>query len=628
MRIRVLAVLVLVASLLAPSYAGTLAVPLIGQEKDNWCWNASSNMVLRYYGFTHTQTEVAAWAVGGQNVPNHLASATVGPLAVPDSNATYNRKGCGLVLTEFGPVDSSFLANALTMAEIKEEIDGARPAILLVRWLNGAADVGGHIIVLRGYGTGDKVSLNDPWPADNNVFGPGTPGASYIVDYTAMFTASGKYSNASAVIGNRWSNTLKTGRTLDLCFLIDSTGSMGGDIASVKAASLSLIDLLDSNYKNLRIAVVDYRDNPACSTCADPGDWITKVDTAFTTDANVARAAINAIYTGGGNDTPEAVFSALIRTMSGSEIGGWRKDAERHIILMGDAPGHDPEPWAGGYSYADVLAAWAAEPNKISIDALLTGSYGFDADANAQFGGLAAGTGGTVRSTADSNAGAAVVEIVNEFTDTPRSPRDNVGALKPAFSFTPPTEAMGPAVKNILLEIQKWDTKKSAWKKYMLVTLPAAATSWTPPKPLPQGSYRWKVGYARGAGIFTLPSGVARKIAAATLMEPNYTVFTRTDIAATAPTQLSPSSSFTASAADVNYSFSTVVGADSYALKISSFKESKGVGAWKLWKKLTVKPSAADVNDAVVRVKVKGHKVGTQYQWTVQSLNYDHPKPL
>ena len=103
----------------------------------------------------------------------------------------------------------------------------------------------------------------------------------------------------------------------------------------------------------------------------EPGDWITIVRAAFTEDANVARAAINAISTGGGNDEPEAVFSALIRTMSGSEIGGWRKDAERHIIMMGDAPGHNPEPWAGGYSYADVLAAWAAETNKVSIHALL-----------------------------------------------------------------------------------------------------------------------------------------------------------------------------------------------------------------------------------------------------------------
>lgn len=632
MRSRVLAVLVLVASFLAPSYAGTLAVPVIGQEMDNWCWNASSNMVLQFNGFPHTQTEVAVWAVGGYNVPNHLSSTTVGPLlaVAGDPCSTYNRQGCGLVLTQFGPVDSSYLSRCLTMDEIKEEIDGDRPALLLIRWLDGGTDVGGHIIVLRGYETGDKVALADPWPADNNVHGAGTEGVAYLVDYTDLFTAAGKYSDASAAIGNSWTRTLKTGRILDLCFLIDSTGSMGDDIASVKAASLSMIDDLVANYKNLRIAVVDYRDNytDECPSCASSGDWITMVRSAFTEDANVARAAINAISTGGGNDLPEAVFSALIRTMSGSEIGEWRKDAERHIILMGDAPGHDPEPWTGGYSYADVLAYCAADPNKKFIDALLTGG---GSDVEEEFGGFAAATGGTVRSASGSDAGEAMEEIIAEFTETPRSPRGDVAAFKPTFTFTPPTEAMGPAVKNVLLEIQQWKVnaktpEKSAWKKYMLVKLAGDATSWTPVKSLPQGDYKWRTGYVRGAGVFTLPSGTKTKIKAATLVEPNWTDFTRVEIEAAIPDMVSPDDSFIATDKEVDYTFGTVPGATGYALGISTFKESAEGGAWKLWKKVMVKPPA-DAN-ATITVTVKGHTLDAEYEWSVQSLNFDHPKPV
>lgn len=330
-----------------------------------------------------------------------------------------------------------------------------------------------------------------------------------------MFTNPGTYSNASAAIGNRWAQTLKTGRSLDLCFLIDSTGSMGDDIASVQAASLEMIDYLVANYKDLRLAVVDYRDNPACEECADSGDWITKVDTAFTTDANVAKAAINSIYVGGGADLPEAVFSALIFTMEDTiGLGGWRKDAERHIILMGDAPGHDPEPWDGGYSYADLIAIWEAEPNKISIDALLPATWGggYDDTASAQFSGIAAATGGSMRTASDTNTGPAMLEIVDEITTTPRAPQGNVAAFKPVFTFVPPTESMGPLVKNILLEIQKWnvnpkDPNIGAWKKYMLVKLTDPnATSWTPLKPLPKGDYQWRVGYVRGAGTFLLRS--------------------------------------------------------------------------------------------------------------------------
>jgi len=640
MRSRVLAVLVVMASLLAPVYAGTLAVPLIGQEKDNWCWNASSNMVLQFYGFTHTQTEVAASAVGGYNVPNHLSSTTVGPLAAPAGTpapaANYNRKGCGLVLTEFGPVNSDYLSRSLTYDEIKTAIDDNCPAILLVRWIDAGTDTGGHIIVLRGYDeTGEKISLNDPWPASNDPC-VGCAGVAYIVAYSRMFDVNGPNTySGSAALGNNWTRTLKTTKVLDLCFLIDSTGSMGPYIESVKAASLAIIDKLTANGAKNRFAVVDYRDNPACSYCAASDDWITLVRSPFTEDANAAKDAINAIYSGGGADIPEAVFSALMFTMQDTiGLGGWRKDAERHIILMGDAPGHDPEPWAGGYSQADVLAYCAADPNKKSIDALLTGG---GSDVSTEFGGFAAATGGTVRNASDSNAGEEMADIVSTLVEaTPRSPLHSVESLKPLFTFTPTTDSMGPAVKNILLEIQKLnvnakDPNKSTWKKFMLVTLAGDANSWTPLKPLPKGDYRWRTGYVRGAGVFALPSGTTTKIKAAKLMEVEWTAFTRAEIEATAPAMYSPTTnpytSFTATDKEQDYTFGTVAGASGYGLGISTYKESKTGGAWKVWKKVTVKPPA-DANATTVTVTVKGHTVGTAYEWSVQSLNFDHPKPV
>jgi hypothetical protein len=315
--------------------------------------------------------------------------------------------------------------------------------------------------------------------------------------------------------------------------------------------------------------------------------------------------------------------------MDGTMIGGWRGNAERHIIIMGDAPGHDPEPWPGGYSYADVLNAWAAETNKISIDTLLTGSYGYSTDAEVQFSGLSAGTGGIVRSTADGNAGEVITEMVSTLTETPREPNGETSSFKPVFTFIPPTDSMGPTVKNILLEIQKWDTKKSVWKKYMLLKLAADANSWTPTKPLPQGSYQWRTGYIRGAGTFMLPSGETRKVAAATLREVTWTAFTRVEIVAATPTPYEPTTyygSFTAFDGEVIYSFSIVTGADKYGLAVSAYDETKGT--WKLWKKLVITPTAEDVNAAVVDVTVKGHKVDGTYTWSVQSLNYDHPKPV
>ncbi|MFZ0034545.1 MAG: papain-like cysteine protease family protein [Sedimentisphaerales bacterium] len=633
MKSRILATLVIAFLWAASSQAGTLDVPLHGQHMDNWCWDASSQMVLEYYGHDHTQEEIADWAVDGYNVPNHLSSAIVGPLAAPTGTpppaTPYNRKGCALVLTNFGPVYSAFVAAALTEAQIVEEIDGNRPAILLIRWLKKAKDVGGHIIVLRGYDSdGAIISLNDPWP-ENDEPNANCDGVNYIVGYDDMFDPNGTYSG-SVIIGNRWSQTLKTGRSLDLCFLIDSTGSMTDDIDDVKALSLTLIDGLTENYKDLRIAVVDYRDNPECAECGELGvDYITNVDTTFTTDANTAKDAINAITIGNGMDWPEAVFSAVIRTMSGTEIGGWRKDAERRIILMGDAPGHDPEPWDGGYSFADVLAFWAAEPNKVAIHALAI----YDTDAEAQFGALAAATGGSTRYVDYGGAADAMSDVIDEFTATPRFPRGDTTSFMPVFTFTPPSESMGPPAKNILLEIQKLkvdsDPNTSTnWKNYLKVKLAKDATSWKPTKIFPQGNYRWRLGYVYSAGPLMLPSGASRTIKGATLMETDWTEFTRVEVEPSAPVQLTPASAFTADDANdkvIHYQFNSAVNASSYAMEIYKYDTKKCV--YKCWKKLTVKPPAKDPTAEILDVKVSGHTIGSLYRWRVQSLNYDRPKP-
>ncbi len=602
-----------------PSQADTLGVTLIGQEMSNWCWDASSEMTLEYYGFDVNQTSIAAWAVGGHNVGNHLSATTVGPLAVEGTKPpeTYNRRGCGLVLTQFGPVDSSFLNRCLTRDEIVEDIDGGRPAILLVRWLNAKGkDVGGHIIVLCGY-EGDNVSLNDPWPADDSP-AVDNPGVAYLVDYNSLFTADSTYSG-SATIGNNWTQTLRTSRTLDLCFLIDSTGSMWDDIDAVKDVSLTLVDDLEENYKDLRIAVVDYRDYPEDPYGAS-GDWITNVQTVFTSDVNAARAGINAIDADGGADWPEAVFSAVYRTLSGTGIGAWRENAERRIILMGDAPGHNPEPWTGGHSYSDITTLWDSLTDKISIHALYIGG---DTDANEQFHALAADTGGSTRyAEAAGDVGAAMADLIDEFTVTPRFPRDEIQSFKPVFSFIPPTESMGPPVKNMLLEIQKWDAKKSDWKKYKKIKLSDTATSWTPTKAFPKDDYRWRAGYARSGGTFMLPSGDSRKMKGATLMETDWTEFTRAQVDPADPEQLTPDSSFVADAKEISYQFTAAVNAEKYAIEIYDLSTGKRK------KKLTVKPPKNDPSAEILEVVVKGHKVGTTYFWRVQSLNYDRPKPV
>lgn len=193
---------------------------------------------------------------------------------------------------------------------------------------------------------------------------------------------------------------------LDLIFVIDTTGSMWDDIDSVKASASSIVDTITASGADYRIELVDYKDHPI-SPYGDPGDYPSRIDLGFSTNKTAIINAINSLSASGGNDWPEAVFSGLMSAINSP----WRSDANKAIILMGDAPPHDPEP-VTGYTMASVIAAAnnagvavPPPPNSINTAATATASstdgahiypilVGFDYSARVTFQQMADGTGG------------------------------------------------------------------------------------------------------------------------------------------------------------------------------------------------------------------------------------------
>jgi len=151
---------------------------------------------------------------------------------------------------------------------------------------------------------------------------------------------------------------------LDLIFAIDVTGSMWDDIAAVKASASEIVEAIDSKVTGYRIAVVSYRDFPVWPY-GDYGDWTYKDVLSFSSDKTAIIAAIQSLYVGGGADWQESVYSALMHCIDSSSLGGWRTGADKFIILMGDAPPHDPEPFTG-YTLSTVTTA-AEEADPVSI---------------------------------------------------------------------------------------------------------------------------------------------------------------------------------------------------------------------------------------------------------------------
>lgn len=132
----------------ASSLATVLNVPQYNQEQDQWCWNASAQMVLAFYGHSYSQTTIASWAVGGQNIPNYLYGSTDSSMHGDDE-----------ILQHFGSIASTGHGSALSLSETTTEIGSSKPIMIRWGWYNG----GGHIAVIHGV-SGNTVYVRDPWP--------------------------------------------------------------------------------------------------------------------------------------------------------------------------------------------------------------------------------------------------------------------------------------------------------------------------------------------------------------------------------------------------------------------------------------------------------------------------------
>jgi hypothetical protein len=106
--------------------------------------------------------------------------------------------------------------------------------------------------------------------------------------------------------------------------------------------------------------------------------------------------------------------------ISAASLGNWRNGARKTIILMGDAPPHDPEPFTG-YTLADVAQA-AENADPVIIFPIIIGR---DSEARAYFSELAERTWGTLFTAA--NASQVVTAIVAAIEVIRQSPIAEAG---------------------------------------------------------------------------------------------------------------------------------------------------------------------------------------------------------
>jgi Mg-chelatase subunit ChlD len=159
---------------------------------------------------------------------------------------------------------------------------------------------------------------------------------------------------------------------VDLAFVVDTTGSMGGLIAAAQNQMIAMLEELTRAANiNLCLGVVEYRDHP-------PQDNMVYKVYHLTENLQKAQKSIRGLAAQGGGDAPEAVLDGIAAACR--ELA-WYKHSRRLIVLVGDAPPHGTgmrgDAFSSGCPCGETIESVTrlAEEKCITIHALgLTGA--------------------------------------------------------------------------------------------------------------------------------------------------------------------------------------------------------------------------------------------------------------
>lgn len=211
-------------------------------------------------------------------------------------------------------------------------------------------------------------------------------------------------------------STDEISQKLDIVFVIDDTGSMGNEIASIKAGATAFMNSLDG-VSDAQFGIVSF-DDPASDTVFhhDLSDDFASVQTS-----------LNSIVASGGGDCPEFAISGL--SVAANDMT-WRPGSERIIFLITDAGVKDANIPAN--NLLDTTATLVAEGIAVNTLAHVSGCNYSDPI----YQGIADATGGEARYglTASDNPIDEMVDILDPTVTVVPTP---VGCEPLVITFDP-----------------------------------------------------------------------------------------------------------------------------------------------------------------------------------------------
>ncbi|EAR91748.2 hypothetical protein TTHERM_00807920 (macronuclear) [Tetrahymena thermophila SB210] len=117
---------------------------------------------------------------------------------------------------------------------------------------------------------------------------------------------------------------------VDICFTIDTTGSMGWAMNSVRETVISILRKFEGR-SDIMYSIVSYRDHPP-----QESSYVFKIDSQLTNQNEILEVLSNMRAKGGG-DAPEAVMDGLYNSITSIN---WRDHSQRFIFHICGSPPH------------------------------------------------------------------------------------------------------------------------------------------------------------------------------------------------------------------------------------------------------------------------------------------------
>ena len=213
-------------------------------------------------------------------------------------------------------------------------VDVSDRQFLVVRDMDGKAvprcrvtvsDKGQQEVTLTTTASGRAVLF----PHGERLDGPGLTASANCAGATA--SAHFSLADQDGIVDLRLQSKreLPATRTIDVAFILDTTGSMSEEITAVKSTIGKVASTLRQANFSVRIGLVEYKDR------GDP--FVTKVHPM---SQNVDRflADVSSIEAGGGGDTPESVNEGIHAALT--QLSWGADSIGKFAFLIGDAPPH------------------------------------------------------------------------------------------------------------------------------------------------------------------------------------------------------------------------------------------------------------------------------------------------